>query len=59
MRIKDYYKNNLTNEPTFTYYDYLKYKHLVMQQYYIMSKALLMERTKDNEQIADYIEKIR
>ena len=26
MRIKDYYKNNLTNEPTFTYYDYLKYK---------------------------------
>ena len=54
MRIKDYYKNNLTNEPTFTYY-----KHLVMQQYYIMSKALLMERAKDNEQIADYIEKIR
>lgn len=59
MRIKDYYKNNLTNELTFTYYDYLKYKHLVMQQYYIMSKALLMERAKDNEQIADYIEKIR
>lgn len=29
--MKDYYKNNLTNEPTFTYYDYLKYKHLVMQ----------------------------
>ena len=28
---KDYNKAKLTNETTFTYYDYLKYKHLVMQ----------------------------
>ena len=31
-KTKDYNKINLTNETTFTYYDYLKYKHFLKMQ---------------------------
>ena len=65
---KDYNKANITNEATFTYYDYLKYKlfekmqkskntplHEKEEKY---KRLEYQENNVNNEQIANYIEKI-